>query len=54
MLVSLFKLAKKERKVIKAEKNSRIKFLENESNVYFHYLRSAFLGKKTTYQKYFF
>ena len=32
--------------MIKAEKNSRVKFLENESNVYFHYLRSAFLGKK--------
>ena len=43
--MSLFKLTKKERKVIKAEKNSRLKFLENESNVYFHYLRSAFLGE---------
>ena len=31
------------------KKNSRVKFLENESNVYFHNLRSAFLGEKTTY-----
>ena len=31
------------------KKNSRVKFLENESNVYFHSLRSAFLGEKTTY-----
>ena len=44
--MSLFKFTKKERKVIKAEKNSHIKFLENESNVYFLYLRSAFLGEK--------
>ena len=45
-LVSLFKLTKEERKMIKAEKNSRIIFLENESNVYFHYLLSAFLREK--------
>ena len=44
--MSLFKLTKKESKVIKAEKNSRVKFLENGSNVYLHYLRSAFLGEK--------
>ena len=31
------------------KKNSRVKFLENESNVYFHNLRSAFLGEQTTY-----
>ena len=38
---------KKKIKVIKVgEKNSRVKFLENESNVYFHKLRSAFLGEK--------
>ena len=43
----LSKLTKKEIKVVKAEKkNSRVKFLENESNVYFHNLRSAFLGGK--------
>ena len=28
------------------KKNSHVKFLENESNVYFHNLRSAFLGEK--------
>ena len=28
------------------KKNSRVKFLENESNVYFHNLLSAFLGEK--------
>ena len=28
------------------KKNSRVKFLENESNVYFHNLRSAFFGEK--------
>ena len=42
------KLTKKEIKVIKAEKKSRVKFLENESNIYFHNLCSAFLGEKTT------
>ena len=42
----LQKLTKKEIKVIEAEKNSRVKFLENESNVYFHNMRSAFLGEK--------
>ena len=31
------------------KKNSRVKFLENESNVYLHNLHSAFLGEKTTY-----
>ena len=31
------------------KKNSCVKFLENESNVHFHSLRSAFLGEKTTY-----
>ena len=31
------------------KKYSRGKFLENESNIYFHNLRSAFLGEKTTY-----
>ena len=28
------------------EKNSRVKFLENGSNVYLHNSRSAFLGEK--------
>ena len=51
--MSLFKLTKKERKVIKAEKNSCIRSLENESNVYFQYLRLAFLGEKWLI-KYFF
>ena len=42
-------------KVIKAEKkNSRVKFLENESNVYFHNLRSAFLGEKRLIKNIFF
>ena len=31
------------------KKKFRVKFLENESNVYFHNLRSAFLGEKSTY-----
>ena len=52
--MSLFKLTKKERKGIKAEKNSRVKFLENESNVNFYYLRSAFLGKNDLLKIYFF
>ena len=31
------------------KKKSRVKFLENESNVYFHNFRSAFLGEKTAH-----
>ena len=49
------KLTKKEIKVIKAEKkNLRVKFLENESNDYFHNLRSAFLGEKRLIKNIFF
>ncbi len=44
--MSLFKLTKKERNVIKQEKKSRVKFLEKGSNVYLHNSRSAFLGEK--------
>ena len=40
--------------MIRAEKNYRVKFLENESNVYFHYLRSAFPRKKNHLLKIFF
>ena len=41
--------------MIKAEKrNPRVKFLENESNVYFHNLHSAFLGEKDDLLKVFF
>ena len=44
------KLTKKRNKSDKGrKKNSRVKFLENECNAYFHNLRSAFLAKKTTY-----
>ena len=53
-LVSLFKLTEKERKVIKVENNSRVKFLENESNASFHYLHSAFLGGKNDLLKIFY
>ena len=49
------KLTKEEIKVIKAKKkNSRVKFMENESNVYFHNLRSAFLEEKNDLLKIFF
>ena len=44
-LVSVFKLTKKERKVIK-QKKTTCKFLENGSNIYHCYSRSAFLGEK--------
>ena len=36
------------------KKNSRVKFLENESNVYFHNLCSTFLGGKNDLLKIFF
>ena len=36
------------------KKNSRIKFLENESNVYFYNLRSAFFRGKNDLLKIFF
>ena len=45
-LVSLFKSAKKERKVMNAEKKSHVKFLENGSIVYLHNSHSAFLREK--------
>ena len=41
--MSQFKLTKKERKEMKAEKKSCVKFLGNRSN---RYSRSAFLGEK--------
>ena len=46
------KVNQKEIKVIKAEKKSRVKFLENESNVYFHNL--SFSGKKRLIKNIFF
>ena len=36
------------------KKKSRVTFLENESNVYFHNLRSAFLGEKRLIKNIFF
>ena len=33
----------------KSDKSRKKIYVENESNVYFHNLRSAFLGEKTTY-----
>ena len=52
--MSLFKLTKKEIKVIKAKQKSRVKFLENGSNVYLHNSRSAFLGEKRLIKNIFF